>query len=579
VSPLACRLLAPLVALLVAAGAAGLGAAPAAAYPGAPWFEPSTTYTENFPDPSVLVDGGTYYAYATATGGSYLPVMTSTDLRTWTARPRHPQPTCVRGAVDRWFNDALPCPARWAPDRPVGGRLTKGVWAPGVARIGSRIVVFYAVLARLVPERWCISVATSSSPLGPFVDDTSGPLVCDADPKGSIDPQPFVDADGTPFLLWKSEGVPGTQPTRIWARRLDASGTAFAAGSRATLLLQTARPWEGNVVENPTMVRHQGTLHLFYSANEWRSADYATGHAACASPLGPCTRSAGGPVLASRGDRLGPGGPTAFSDLHGRLVLGYHWWNAPHTSYPAHPECVRTTSCTSRGQRRLGLAQVTTSATGVRVGGTPVPRPAVRSITPACPGTVPRGRFPDVGANAHAAAVDCIAHWGLTQGSSDGHYHPAALVTRGQMAAFLARLLERSGQRLPSAPRSRFSDVAGTPHERAILQLAELGVVGGRADGTFGPLAPVDRGQMASFLVRTAETRTGRSLARARSWFPDDDGSTHERAIDAAASAGLAGGFTDGSYRPATRVRRDQMGSFLARTLALLVDEGHTRIP
>src|SRR6266542_4245157 len=51
-------------------------APPAVAYPGAPWFEPGKPYNQNFPDPSVLRVGDTYYAYGTATGGSYLPVMT-----------------------------------------------------------------------------------------------------------------------------------------------------------------------------------------------------------------------------------------------------------------------------------------------------------------------------------------------------------------------------------------------------------------------------------------------------------------------------------------------------------------------
>ena len=80
------------VAIVSVASLAGtlvaLSSAPAAAYPGAPWFEPNRVYTQNFPDPSIVVDGNRYVAYGTTTGGAYLPVMTSTDLTTWTARPR-----------------------------------------------------------------------------------------------------------------------------------------------------------------------------------------------------------------------------------------------------------------------------------------------------------------------------------------------------------------------------------------------------------------------------------------------------------------------------------------------------------
>src|SRR3546814_15334630 len=71
-----------LVAAVVAAAVL-----PSAAYPGAPWFEPSKVYDQNFPDPSIVVDGGVHYAFGTSTGGAYLPVMTSPDARTWTARP------------------------------------------------------------------------------------------------------------------------------------------------------------------------------------------------------------------------------------------------------------------------------------------------------------------------------------------------------------------------------------------------------------------------------------------------------------------------------------------------------------
>jgi GH43 family beta-xylosidase len=358
-----------LVALLGLALVA-LAAAPAGAYAGAPWFKPSTVYTENFPDPSVIVSGGRYYAYATSTGGAYLPVESSTDLSTWIARPAYnPGPPLNS---DPYFNDALPYPASWSPDRNVSGRLKKEVWAPGVAAMGGRFVEYYAARVALDRDRFCLSVATASSPLGPFTDSTSAPIWCDDDPNGSIDPQPFVDADGSNWLLWKSEGIPGVRPTRIWSRQLDASGTAFAAGSAPVELLRTTQAWEGSVIESPSMVRWQGQLYLFYSGNEHRSASYATGYATCDSPVGPCTKSPTNPVLASRDGRLGPGGPSAFVTPDGRLMLAYHWWNAPYTDYPAYPQCTQDNSCTTQGQRRMAVEGVQRTAAGLQVGNNPV---------------------------------------------------------------------------------------------------------------------------------------------------------------------------------------------------------------
>ncbi len=363
---------------LAAVVATTLTAPPAAAYQGAPWFQPGRTYDANFPDPSVLAYDGRYYAYGTTTGGSYIPVMHSSDLVTWTAREAYAPGN---------KNDALLAPASWG-ETTGSGYFSKDVDAPGVARIGGRFVLYYAIVvanggqASVDGRRRCISVATADSPLGPFVDNSTGPLVCDADPGGSIDPQPFVDTDtGAAYLIWKSEGVPGSAPTKIWSRRLDASGTGFAGGTTASLLLATSQGWEGDVIENPSMVRYRGQLLLFYSGNDWQSAAYATGLATCSSPTGGCAKASRNPILASRNDRLGPGGATAFLDHGGQLQLAYHWWNAPYTSYPAYPACQSAGTCQTQGQRRLAVEPVYLTVAGAQVGGTPPPFGGDRAVS------------------------------------------------------------------------------------------------------------------------------------------------------------------------------------------------------
>jgi beta-xylosidase len=386
--------------IVAAIGATALAAtslqSTAGAYPGAPWFRPSTVYTDlsgperangNFPDPSVIVVDGTAYAYGSPTGGAYLPVMTSTDMVSWTARPAYRLPG--RDRNDPFFNDAFPNPATWSPDRG-SGNLSKEVWAPGVAKVGARYVAFYAARVRLDRDRFCISVATSDSPIGPFDDNSAGPLVCDVqgDPNGSIDPQPLVDADGTAYLIWKSEGVPGSKPTRIWSQRLDAAGTAFAAGTAPTELLGTSAAWEGNVIENPSMVRYNDRWLLFYSANEWNSANYAIGYADCDGPLGPCRkRSNGKPLLGSDGQHLGPGGASAFVAPDGSLKLAYHYWLAPFVGYPKNSNCDGNGQCTSQGQRRMWIDAVTLAGDQLSVGG----RAAVGDTPAAAPAPPKKG--------------------------------------------------------------------------------------------------------------------------------------------------------------------------------------------
>ena len=325
-----------LLALLVAA----LLATPALADPFAPPPLPAPAYAGDFPDPHVLRVGGTYYAYSTTTGGRHLPVLRSTDLQTWTGVQAY-------GPV---VGDALPRPANWSKDRT--GGIAKETWAPAVIALGGRYLAYYAVRVEL-PHRFCISVATSAAPEGPFVDATVAPLVCDKDPGGSIDPFPWVDpGDGKAYLVWKAEGHPGVAPQRLLARQLDASGLNFAAGSAPHELLRPTRWWEAGVVENPGMITYRGKHYLFYSANDWNSRHYAEGVAVCRTPLGPCVKQGPGPVMSSAGNRLGRAGASPFLDPQGRLRLGYHYWTAPRTTYE------------SGGYRQLGVATVEVAPDG-----------------------------------------------------------------------------------------------------------------------------------------------------------------------------------------------------------------------
>lgn len=108
-----------------------------------------------------------------------------------------------------------------------------------------------------------------------------------------------------------------------------------------------------------------------------------------------------------------------------------------------------------------------------------------------------------------------------------------------------------------------FSDDDGTTHEAAINAIAAVGITQGKADGTFGPNDRITRAQAASFIAR-ALALTGGADA-----FPDDDGSVHEAAINALAAAGIAQGKADGTFGPDDTLSRGQMASLWARALGL----------
>jgi hypothetical protein len=254
------------------------------------------------PDPDIVHVGGTWLAYATGSGFFHLQVRASPDLRSWGAPA-----------------DALPRLPVWA---------SPGVaWGPAVLFIGGQFRLYYSARDAAL-GRECLSVAASTTAAGPFVDSSAAPLTCQRTSGGSIDPQPFVGRDGTPYLLWKSEDNALGSASRIGAQQLTPDGLALV-GPRPRLLMATAR-WQAGVVEGPSMVAADGGYYLFYGANHWDTAAAAIGYAVCASPLGPCRDATPSrPWLASWPGGWGPSGPDVFVGPDGADELAFHAWNGP----------------------------------------------------------------------------------------------------------------------------------------------------------------------------------------------------------------------------------------------------------
>jgi Tol biopolymer transport system component len=110
--------------------------------------------------------------------------------------------------------------------------------------------------------------------------------------------------------------------------------------------------------------------------------------------------------------------------------------------------------------------------------------------------------FPLVDARFSTFNVDIqwVYNEGITVGCSSERYCPDSLVTRGQMASFLARALS-----LPASPIDYFSDDNGTTHEVDINRIAHAGITKGCTATTYCPTANVTRGQMAAFIHRALE--------------------------------------------------------------------------
>ena len=230
-------------------------------------------------------------------------MITSSDLQNWSL-----------------LGDPLPGAANgWAD-------LFAFSWAPSVIErpnnpAAQRFVMYYTAHDRASGQQ-CIGRATSASPAGPFSDERATPLICQAG--GSIDPSPFVAADGNLWLVFSNT----TPATSLWSVQLTSDGLSTVGSYR--WLLSTAPGWEGPLIEAPTMVSSPSGVQLFYSANPFDTTAYAVGVARCTGPAGPCTRIYAGPVLRTRSPMAGPGGQTPFQDGSGNWQMAFHAWTWPN---------------------------------------------------------------------------------------------------------------------------------------------------------------------------------------------------------------------------------------------------------
>jgi beta-xylosidase len=257
----------------------------------------------DFADPFVLKEGGVYYGFATNASGKNIQMSRSSDLVKWSVA-----------------NDAMPAMASWTK---LGGSL---VWAPEVIKLGDKYVMYYTARDK-ASDKQCVGVATSDKPEGKYQDKHDKPLVCQADEGGTIDPSPFRDGDKL-YLYYKNDGNCCNKLTYLWSQELAPDGQSLIGEPKQ--LVHNDKPWEGRVVEAPTMWKNEDKYYLFFSANNYAGVEYSVGYANCETPLGPCEDAPENPILASRMDKkplvIGPGHQTIVDVGDGETWLVYHAW-------------------------------------------------------------------------------------------------------------------------------------------------------------------------------------------------------------------------------------------------------------
>jgi hypothetical protein len=281
------------------------------------------------------------------------------------------------------------------------GLGTSDCWAPELHRSGDDYLLCFS--AREQDGGLAIAIARSARPDGPY-SLPDRPLLRG----GVIDPNIFVDADGSVVLLWKEDsndrwpallaallherpalagslfddpadqrtaalagalwplvrglepmerffalqplieaavddftslrerlarlerevaGSAGAEPileamrTPIFAQPLSADGQSLIGSPRIILVNDLA--WEGHLIEGPWLTRHQDHYYLFYSGNDFSTADYGIGVATASSLFGPY-RKMESPILHSSADWQGPGHPSVALGPDGVPRLFFH---------------------------------------------------------------------------------------------------------------------------------------------------------------------------------------------------------------------------------------------------------------
>jgi|GEM_PF-790287 len=173
---------------------------------------------------------------------------------------------------------------------------------------------------------------------------------------------------------------------------------------------------------------------------------------------------------------------------------------------------------------------------------------------------------------SHAAwakkSIELLAARAVVNGFEDGSFRPVADVTRGQFVHMLMNLLGRGS----GSGASSFTDVkSGMWYSESIAGAAELGIVKGKPDGSFGVSDAISREEMAVMIYRAMQAvevelpavqNEGELAAFADAASIADYA---KEAVEALQRAGLIQGFNDGLFSPEAHTTRAQAAALLER--------------
>ncbi|MEQ8473686.1 MAG: family 43 glycosylhydrolase [Marinoscillum sp.] len=247
-----------------------------------------------FADPSIVMDEGTFYVYATIDpwGGDSLALFKSVDFKNWERVPLN-WPTKAK-CTSPTSNDSR-------------------VWAPSVIKgLDGKFHMFVSVGSE-------VYAGISDSPEGPWrnVKTDNSPLISTqkADDIHTIDAEAFIDDDGQAYLYWGSGW--DWEDGHLLVARMNESMTELTS--------ETHDITPSNYFEAPYMLKRDGRYFMMYSFGKCIDETYQVRVSEAKTPFGPFTEIAESPILSTDTARstVGAGHHTVM-EYGGQNYILYH---------------------------------------------------------------------------------------------------------------------------------------------------------------------------------------------------------------------------------------------------------------
>jgi arabinan endo-1,5-alpha-L-arabinosidase len=207
-----------------------------------------------------------------------------------------------------------------AGNRPsLDGRTDGGLWAPDIAKVGNKYVLYYAYYSTKGEWSWGIGAATADKLTGPWVNIGKIFIGGEVGVQCSIDPC-FYSENGRNYLFWGSY-------YGIWAIELTADGLAVKPDAEKVRVAGV----DGYGLEAAMIHKRNGQYFLFVSeGGTGYKEHYKVGAARADNLLGPYVNKAGQNVVGGAVDFFMKEGDGFISPGHSSQVItdknGQDWF-------------------------------------------------------------------------------------------------------------------------------------------------------------------------------------------------------------------------------------------------------------